>query len=50
MVSQKKREILAKKGNRMNTSGKIAVLGSGNIDGNVGAKWLAARHHVVFGG
>ncbi len=33
----------------MNSSVNIAVLGSGNIGGTLGAKWLAAGHHVVFG-
>lgn len=33
----------------MNDSIKIAVLGSGNIGGTLGAKWLAAGHPVVFG-
>src|SRR5581483_5481109 len=28
---------------------KIAVIGSGNIGGTLGAKWAAAGHHVVFG-
>src|SRR5580765_6861135 len=31
------------------SSHKIAVLGSGNIGGTLGAKWLAAGHAVVFG-
>ncbi len=33
----------------MNHPLKIAVLGSGNIGGTLGAKWLAAGHRVVFG-
>jgi 8-hydroxy-5-deazaflavin:NADPH oxidoreductase len=33
----------------MNASVNIAVLGSGNIGGTLGAKWLAAGHQVVFG-
>lgn len=28
---------------------KIAVLGTGNIGGNLGKKWAAAGHRVVFG-
>jgi predicted dinucleotide-binding enzyme len=28
---------------------RIAVLGSGNIGGTLGARWLAAGHQVVFG-
>ncbi len=33
----------------MNASVNIAVLGSGDIGGTLGAKWLAAGHQVAFG-
>ncbi len=33
----------------MNASVKIAVLGSGDIGGTLGANWLVAGHQVAFG-